>query len=111
MAVSKLESEKDWQYFSEKTGNASAIDISALVFKELLIQTDVGGSGNKELFYIPKRVLSASNAWFRLGGYGANTSDAGIITIRATTAQIQLVTAYLNGQNYVTSTVVQVYYR
>ena len=109
MATEKIKSNK-WNYHNSATGK-TPINISSLDCDELFIQVDANNSGNKEAFYIPKRILSASNNWFRMGGRGNGDTDSGLITIRASTSEVALVTCYLNGQDYATGSVTQVFYR
>lgn len=109
MAVSTVKAEKQWTYLATARGT-SAIDISGADFEELFVQVDINGSGNKEVFFIPKLILSATTNWFRMGGYGANNSNA-LVTIRATSSEIALVHCVLNGTDYVSGTTTQAYYR
>lgn len=110
MASEKIEAKKDWQYFTQTTGN-TAVNISSLTFKELLIQVDGNHSGNKEVFYIPKFILSSSNNWFRMGGYGNAATQSALVTIRASLSEVALVNCYMNNQDFLTGTVTQIFYR
>lgn len=110
MATGTIKNDFEWKYFNEATGN-TAIDISNLNFRELLIQVDGNNSGNKELFYIPKRILSSANNWFRMGGYGDQASQSALVTLRATLTSVALVNCYMNNQDFLSGTVTQVYYR
>ena len=98
-----------WKYHRGLNGIGS-IDISSLSFNELFIQVNIGASGNKAIYQIPKAILSTSINWFRQGGYyNANSNE--LVTISATLSTVSLVNAYINGQDFGTTTNTQVFYR
>lgn len=107
--ISQLSAGENWEYFNDALGQV-VIDISSLDFKELLIQVDINESGNKELFYIPQRILSNASNYFRLGGYYSGTLNA-LVTVLCALTSVSLREAFLNGQNYLNGSRIQIYYR
>lgn len=98
-----------WKYHRGLNGIGS-IDISSLNFNELFIQVNIGASGNKAIYQIPKAILSSSVNWFRQGGY-YNAQSNELVTISATLSTVSLVNAYINGQDLGASTNTQIFYR
>lgn len=108
-ALSELKSGLTWKYHRGLNGIGS-IDISTLDFNELYVQVNIGNSGNKAIYQIPKAILSSANNWFRQGGfYNANSNE--LVTISATSAAVSLVNAYINGQDLGATSNTQIFYR
>ena len=107
--IDVLNTKTTWKYFTSGVGKTT-LDISSLSFSEMIVQLDFGGTGNKCLFNIPRIILSNTNNYFRVGGYqNANANQLGVI--RATQNQIEMIGAYINGQDLSTTSITQIYYR
>ena len=108
--ISSLNSALTWkQHGSPVTGN-TPINISGLVFNELLVAVDIGNSGNMQTFVIPKVILKSSNQVYREGGYSGAQAFC-MVLIDASLSSIDLYSATINNQVLTSSSVTTVYYK
>ena len=107
--IASLDSKLEWKYAGGVIGSGS-FDISNLNFYELYIQVDIGNTGNKAIFQIPKLILSANINYFRTGGYYTSQSNE-LVLISAKSSNIALIEANINGQALTSSSRMFIYYR
>lgn len=90
----------------------TAIDISSLEFKELLIDVYSGNTSYPYAFMVNvfKENLTSYNKIYVSGYYNTST-DCGCLKVIAKTSSVQLNNIAINGTSYKDSAVVNVYYK
>jgi hypothetical protein len=103
-AVSELNSAINWK----KSSNGA--NISSLSFNELCILVKINNGANIVAFHLPSAIIDSTTKYIRQGSYETNSNNSGV-TISINSSTVAIVSVHMNGTDYKSSSVIEVYYR
>lgn len=99
-----------WKSAGYVTGT-SPIDISGLQYSELMLELQIAGGENRQLFPVPQGMLAATTLYMRQGGYGGSVGSQFYTVVGVSLSSAFIVDVLVFGTNYKTTSILRVWYR
>ena len=76
-----------------------------------MLEVQVNGGENRQLFPVPKGMLASSNLYMRAGGYAGTVSSQFYVVVGVSLSATKIVEVKAFGNDYTSSSVLRVWYR